>query len=201
MIHEAERLGARLLVLGARSRLGMVSLLLGSVAERTVRYATCPVLVARPRALTGHVLVATDFSDPATPALVAGIEEARRIGGRLTAVHCVDITQLDWSASFTPSPGWVDLVRASQTSLREDAEARLRAALSSLGATGDVLAVCGDPPNAIAGAATQLGAEVVIVGTAGRTGLKRVTLGSVAEGVVRHAPTSVMVVRLAAGSA
>jgi nucleotide-binding universal stress UspA family protein len=45
-------------------------------------------------------------------------------------------------------------------------------------------------------AAAKLDAELIVVGTAGRTGLDRFMLGSVAEAVVRTAPCSVLVVRL-----
>lgn len=197
IIREAERLGARLVVVGARSRRGLGDALIGSVAQRTVRHAGGPVLVARPRPLSGHVVVATDFSDPALPALVAAGEEVRRIGGRLTAVHCVDLEELEWvTGALASSQASLDLGEEALAVLLREAEGRLRAALELAGIPGEVQGVLGRPGPAIVAAASELGAEIVIVGTSGRTGLRRVTLGSVAEAVVATADTSVLVVRL-----
>ncbi|MDB4934999.1 MAG: Universal stress protein UspA [Labilithrix sp.] len=55
--------------------------------------------------------------------------------------------------------------------------------------------VAGEPWREITETASRIGAELIIVGTAGRTGLSRMALGSVADKVVRHAPCSVLVVR------
>jgi nucleotide-binding universal stress UspA family protein len=198
IVEEAGRLGARLVVVGNRGRTGLAATLLGSVAARVVRYAHCPVLVARPRPLTGKVLVATDFSDPALPAIRAAAEETSRIGGKITAVHCLD----------APSPDWLGLIHgatveglaiseASSRVARDRARDRLAAALGQAGIAGEMFVVSGSPADVIVDVAREVQAEVIVVGTAGRTGLRRVVLGSVAERVVRHAPTSVLVVRLA----
>ena len=64
--------------------------LLGSAAENVVLYANCPVLVARPSP-AGKVLAATDFSDPALPALEAGAKEAQRRKADLTIIHALDL--------------------------------------------------------------------------------------------------------------
>ena len=55
----------------------------------------------------------------------------------------------------------------------------------------------GPAASAIVDTAARIGADLVIVGTVGLTGFKRLVLGSVAESVVRNAPCSVLVVRLA----
>jgi nucleotide-binding universal stress UspA family protein len=62
-------------------------------------------------------------------------------------------------------------------------------------AQGDVEVIDGLPDSAIPAHAEKLGAELVVVGTHGRTGLARLALGSVAEHVVRSADCSVLVVR------
>ncbi len=197
LIRESERLRASLIVVGAGPKPGLVASLRGTVAERTLRYANIPVLVARARRLTGVVLVATDFSDGLLPALDAGAAEARRIKGRLIVAHCIDVAQLEWiNGSFTATRDWVDLSERSIDALRADAEVRIVAALASVHAEGAAIVLSGDPASAIVAAATDKRAEIIVVGTAGRKGLKRMALGSVAEAVVRHADTSVLVVRL-----
>jgi nucleotide-binding universal stress UspA family protein len=197
IIREAERMGAGLIVIPAEPRPGLTASLRGTLAERTVRHAQVPVLVTRPRKLTGLVLAATDFSDATLPALEAASAEARRIEGRVAALHCIDLAELEWiNGSFTATRNWVDLSERSVMTLRADAEARLRTALAKVGATGDVLVRTGEPAAAIVDVAAEQGAEIIVVGTNGRRGLQRMTMGSVAEAVVRHAATSVLVVRL-----
>src|SRR5579863_9435278 len=69
IVRTADEVGATLVVVSSRGATGLDRLLLGSVAERVVRYAHCAVLVARPHAPTGHILVATDFSESAAAAV------------------------------------------------------------------------------------------------------------------------------------
>ena len=86
IIEKAEEWRADLVVIGAQG----TSRLFGSVAQKVVRYAHCPVLVARARAVRGHILAATDFSDHALPALMAAREEAAASGARVSVIHAVD---------------------------------------------------------------------------------------------------------------
>ena len=59
----------------------------------------------------------------------------------------------------------------------------------------------GDPAAEIARFAADAGIDVIVIGTHGRTGLDRLVIGSVAEKVMREAPCSVLVVKLARGTA
>jgi nucleotide-binding universal stress UspA family protein len=79
-------------------------------------------------------------------------------------------------------------VRASLATMLADALART-------GAAGETRVMEGEAANAIVACAEELGAELVVVGTHGRTGLRRLALGSVAERVVRNASCSVLTVR------
>jgi len=58
-----------------------------------------------------------------------------------------------------------------------------------------VYVTTGHPAERIVALATAVDADVIVLGTHGRTGLKRIVLGSVAEEVVRRAPCTVMVIR------
>lgn len=199
LVLEAEQMGADLLVVGSHGHTGIARVLLGSVAERVVRYAGCSVLVSRPRTLTARVLVATDFSDPALPALRAAADEVRRIDGKLTAFHAIDLSALDWSSTgASTDAGGLPILADAVARMGQEARARLDQALASVGTRGDGVILEGAPAPLIVKVAHEIEAELIIVGTSGRTGLKRVTLGSVAEAVVRHARTSVLVVRLGA---
>lgn len=195
IIEEAERSQADLVVLGTHGRTGVARALLGSVAERTVRYAHCPVLIARPHTSSGNVIIATDFSNPALPAVHAAADEVRRIGGRLIAVHCVDRSELDWTYRI-PTPGRDVIIEHAVAEMHRSARAQLAAALDIAGVAGDCEVLEGRPAEEIVEASARHDAELIVVGTAGRTGLSRVTLGSVAERVVRTAEVPVLVVRL-----
>ena len=83
--------------------------------------------------------------------------------------------------------------------LRADALTRLQACLRRFHAEGERQVVDGLAAPAIVKVARELPAELVVVGTRGRTGLSRLTLGSVAEAVLSSAPCSVLVVRLGHG--
>ena len=67
--------------------------------------------------------------------------------------------------------------------------------MKRVGATGEVKVLEGPVASSIVACAEELGAELIVVGTHGRTGLARLTLGSVAEHVIRNAGCSVLAVR------
>lgn len=180
----ASRIGAAVVALGP-----------GATATRVAHHARWAVLVARLSPAGGAVLGATDFSDPALPAIETAAHEATRRGVPLRLLHAVDISL---SALFAmPGPvmvaeSSVDMVAA----LVESARARLDESLRRFGATGDTIVAQGPPAPAITEAAATLAAALVVVGTRGRSGLPRLLLGSVAEAVMRDAPCSVLAVPL-----
>jgi nucleotide-binding universal stress UspA family protein len=165
------------------------------VAERVLRYAHAPVLIARAATRTGNVLVATDLSDPSLPAIAAAAREATRAGVRVTALHCVE--PISVVAMPADGLGWSPVVLPSVLDEAcRVASKKLAQASAPFGLAGDRRVVVGSPSVAIVTAAEEIGADLIIVGTRGKTGLKRVLLGSVAEAVVRLAGCSVLVVRL-----
>lgn len=184
ILRHAETMGAGVIVVGA-----------GSVAERVVRYARCPVLVARPSA-PGAVLAATDFSDSALPAVAAGAAEAHRRRVGFAVLHSLDFGPImteTYGGAFAMVP---PLQPEERARLRAETLQALQRALTHVGAEGATIVTDGAPGTAIIEAARTLPAELVVVGTIGRTGLSRFALGSVAEAVVRRAPCSTLVMRL-----
>jgi nucleotide-binding universal stress UspA family protein len=170
--------------------------ILGSAAGHIVRYANCPVLVARPSP-TGKVLAATDFSEPALPAVEAGAAEARHRKADLTIIHAVDLFPLMspfHGAYFSYDGPPIEL----NNSMKAIWQQKLDECVRSFKAKGGGLLRDGPAVPAILSAASELQAQLLVVGTHGRTGLSRmIALGSVAEAVVRTAPCSVLIVRLA----
>jgi nucleotide-binding universal stress UspA family protein len=199
IVRKAEELQAQLLVVASRGTTGLARLLLGSVAERVVRHAHCPVLVARPATGSGRILAATDLSDPSLPAVKQAAAEARAHQLRLSLLHVI---ALPWQMLSGLSPlGPVPAVPDDETleGVRVAALSTLRELLVRFEVEGEVKAVVGhQAAAAILTEAEALNAELIVVGTRGQTALSRMTLGSVAERVVSHAHCSVLVVRLGA---
>jgi nucleotide-binding universal stress UspA family protein len=196
VVLEAEARGADLVVVGSRGATGLERFLLGSVAERVVRHAHCPVLVARSSPASGIVLGATDFSDPSNEAVDSAAIVARWVGARLDLLHAVDVTPPIVVGMTAPlGATWVPVPDEEVATMRETAREILDDTHVRLGVRGASHVVLGRPPQAIVEKARELPAQLVVAGTRGRTGLARLTLGSVAEGVVRDAPCSVLVVR------
>ncbi len=203
IVQQAETWKADLVVVGSHGATGLARVLLGSVAERVVRHAHAPVLVARPISKSGEVLVGTDFSDPNLPAVAAAAWEAKREQRRLTILHSIEIPTMASMSSYLSVPfggiAYGGLDAEAMASLETMIDGRLRDVLAEADATeGARTVVWGPPGAALIHAAERLNAELVVVATLGRTGLRRLLVGSVAETVVRAAPCSVLVVRLAA---
>lgn len=193
VVRYAEEHDVDLIVVGATGRTGLSRLLLGSTAERVVRYSHCSVLVARDVPPSSRVLVSTDLSTAALPAVERAKEEARLRSAKLDVLHVMDFSALGWAAAAGPLGGFAVPVPV------EKMEEMRRIAVETLQALGGpdagVHVAEGSPKRAIVSAAETLHADLVVLGTHGRTGLVRMALGSVAEAVVRSAPCSVLVVR------
>lgn len=191
IVRRAEALAAGLVVVGAGSDH------LGAVGARVVRYAHTPVLVVRSPRGRGGVLAATDLSDPAVPAIEVASREAKRLGVPLTVLH-----QVELGASFLSGLGPLGPVpllpdEATLEGVRAALLEILQGLLARFGVEGDCRVITeGDAAGGILATARELDTELIVVGTHGRTGLRRIALGSVAETVIRDASCSVLAVRL-----
>jgi universal stress protein A len=135
------------------------------------------------------------LSEPSLPAVTAASAEARRRGAKLRVIHVPGF--LDIEAGYLLELGTPSLPKRKPED--ESAKLALSEAVAKLGVEADCAIVYGRPAATILRAAEGLGAELVVVGTHGRTGLARIALGSTAEKVVNGAHCSVLAVRLAIG--
>ena len=192
ILRAAERIRAGVVVVGRKTDHRDLHVP-GNAAEHIVRYANCPVLVARPSP-DGNVLAATDFSGPSLPAVEAGATEARRLGVDLTILHAIDLLPVmnPYYGEFFGMPP-MDL----SDQMRKLWQSKLDECVHHFKARGGGLLRDGSAASEILSAASELPAQLLVVGNHGRTGLNRVALGSVAEAVVRTAPCSVLIVRFA----
>jgi nucleotide-binding universal stress UspA family protein len=135
-----------------------------------------------------------DFSETSWEALAEAAELAARGGeAHLVILHVeegTDVAALGEMAVTSPEAArrLVEDTRRSLERCRAEAEqiARGRVAAES---------VAGDPASEIVRFAERQAVDLIVMGTHGRTGIRRILLGSVAERVVRSAPCSVLVVR------
>lgn len=198
IVQRARALGNATIVLGASGSGGRPHGLLGRVATHVVRHAPASVIVVRRRHPGGRVIAAVDFSESSEQAFVEATRVVRVQQRPLVLLHCLESIAAAYAlgdpamspAPISPIPA-EELDREAQRA----AEARLQSLLTSARIDGEVLVVQEPPTTAIPHVAERLGADLIVVATAGRTGLPRLLLGSVAESVVAHAPCSVLVVR------
>jgi nucleotide-binding universal stress UspA family protein len=138
------------------------------------------------------LLVPTDFSDHSTRALDAAKEIARLSGGKIHLLHCY---QLNVGGV---SPYGVTIPDDFNQRIRDAAAAQLAEIEEAV--TADGIAVEAHltpryPSEAIADLARELGADMIVMGTRGATGLQHILLGSVAERTLRIAPCPVLTVK------
>ena len=135
-----------------------------------------------------QVLVPVDFSDCSTEALRYAAAVAAKFGAGLSVLHVVEPWHADWRMDTL----------AFQRRLHTEALRRLRQIVADeLRGVGQVHAKLhgGHPVGTIVDFARRSKADLIIMGSHGRGGVKRALIGSVAERVVRHAPCPVLVVR------
>lgn len=139
-----------------------------------------------------HILVPTDFSEYANYALDYAIELAQKLQARLTLLHAVETMPLEVAESATPrSPSyWQEL----GSDIEQNLEASVKR-IHDVGLQGETMIVHGVPFQSIIDTARGQGADLIVMGTHGRTGLTHVLMGSVTEKVVRLAPCPVLVTR------
>ena len=191
----ASALRPDLLVMGTHGRSGFERWVLGSVTDRVLRKARCPVLtVSLPangpdQVPAKRVLCAIDLSETSERTLAYALALASKAKAPLTVVHVVEgITE-----ATAPVPYGV-----SQYGLRLEAEARERlhrVLPSSAGCPVEEVVVTGKPYREILRLAAERGASLIVVGTHGPDPVDRMFFGSTADHVVRDAPCAVVTVR------
>jgi universal stress protein A len=140
------------------------------------------------------ILCPTDFSDAAANAERQAIDLARALGAELVLLHVASDAPL-WSETlYTPE---LRIVFEGQRKWAEQAlDARAKTLVAD-GVTARSVVRTGVAWQEIVRAVSEERADMIVMGTHGRTGLDRMLMGSVAERVVRQAPCPVLTVRLA----
>lgn len=149
---------------------------------------------------TAKIVVGVDFSSEAEVAAHQALGMARHLGAELVLVHVRAIVELPVVPEKAPGAErsrqerWRDHDARELAAVREEL-GRLRERLSGQGALVSQLLVEDYPDDGLCAAASELMARLTVVGTHGRTGLRWLQMGSVAQHVVRQSETDVLVAR------
>jgi nucleotide-binding universal stress UspA family protein len=189
---------ADLIVMGTHGLSGFERFMLGSVAEKVIRKAACPVLTVPPAAMTRatvpytRVLCPVDFSDSSLAALRFASSLAEEADANLQILHVID-----W-----PDDDGLLLEGFDSPELRGRLEGEARGRLEAL-ITDDIRMWCkpstkvahGKPYREILQTAQDEGADLIVVGVRGRTPVDLMVFGSTTNQVVRRASCPVLTLR------
>lgn len=199
ILEMAEAWKADLIVIGTKGWNEFSKLVFGSVADKVMNHARCPVRLARPGASSkgpANLLIAYDgspFADAAVSA-VAGRQWPKGTKATLLAVSEFQLRMGELADALTNALG-----HGKGASPWPWMDGKLKKAAKALDAAGiktETSLVIGEIRHTILRKAKLLKADTIFLGSHGYTGLRRVMLGSVAAAVAAHAPCSVEVVHI-----
>jgi nucleotide-binding universal stress UspA family protein len=195
----AEERDIDLIVMGTHGRRGLGYLFLGSVAEKIVRRAKCPVLTVResrhPRPVDRRtrILAPVDFSESSLQALSHAKEITAFYGSRLSLFHVIE---------ETVHPYFYGTGKTSILEFRPDIKSRCEKAMKRMfaEAPGPDVEVThhtetGHAVREILRFVEREKVDLLVISTHGLTGLRHFLIGSIAEKVVRRAPCPVLTVK------
>jgi nucleotide-binding universal stress UspA family protein len=203
ILDEAGRLQSDLIVLGTHGHSGFERWMLGSVTEKVLRKAPCPVLTVPPqvgeapddaRRLFKRILCAIDFSEASLKGLEYALSLAQEADAALVLMHVIEglPEPPDWQTSHGPAVA--EYLRLSE----QDALRRLRAAVphdASSWCQPEIIVRAGKPYQAILAVAQEHDCHLIVMGVHGRNPLDRLFFGSTTTQVVRTAATPVLTVK------
>ncbi|HEX4640117.1 MAG TPA: universal stress protein [Chthoniobacterales bacterium] len=197
--HLARQRKIDLIVVATRGNTGLKHLLLGSTAERIVRYSPCPVLVVYPRLKTEkrglrfeRILVPIDFSDCSLTGLEYAKQLAQRFESKLVLLNSVAFQYYITNDEYARYDLPLLLQQAEKASRRQMRE--LIQETDWDGIEVEPSLQIGHAGQQICARAAEDDADLIVTSTHGTTGFKHILVGSTAEYVVRHATCPVLVV-------
>ncbi|OGW37459.1 MAG: hypothetical protein A2010_15255 [Nitrospirae bacterium GWD2_57_9] len=196
IVEAAEKDKSTMIVMGRRGRTGLKRLMMGSVTARVIGLAPCNVLVV-PRAAEVRfksILVATDGSRYSAAAVSEAIGLAKRNGSQLTVISVVPAeiatpTDIDFTVNQR------ELIAEKEMRNAEQNAKAVKEAAQKEGVSVKAFVMSGKPAEAVIQIAGEQKADLIVVGSHGRTGVERLLMGSVAERVIVLASCPVLVVK------
>lgn len=176
VVEEAIKRQINMIIIGRRGYKGLMKLLMGEVAARVIGHAPCKVLVV-PRAAKfdcKDIVIASDGSKHSTAAAIEGIDIAKRCGGNVIAI----------SSSISDEESY-----GAKKNVNEVIEAATKYNVAAEPATPR-----GKSYETIIAMAASRASGLIVMGSYGHTGLKKLFMGSSTEKVIGQAPCAVLVV-------
>lgn len=205
IVERAAKLQAGLIVMGTHGTGGFQHLLLGSVTEKVLRKARCPVLTVPPRAHSRSqlpfrdILCAVDFSEASLDAVRSALSLSEESSASLTLLHV-----LEWPWDEPPAPSIEELPREQGLALaefRRYAEASAKKRLESLIPDSNHSSRIatnlrsGKPYLQILDVAREKHADLIVIGVHGRDPVDLALFGSTTNQIVRRAECPVLTLR------
>ena len=192
LVRATEEIGPDLLLVGATRRGRIGQTFLGTTAGHVLHHTYTPLLVVHEPAPSGpvaRVLVTTDLSDLSAHAFQAGLNLTRTLLAAPAAPEIRCLLVAGYDPALVPPPDPDRLLASGNLALRDFVERHVPE-----GITVETAVRAGDATEEIIAAAREWPADLVVLGTHGRSGLRHLLVGSVAEAVVRDSPCNVLVV-------
>ena len=204
ILSAVDRLGIDLIVIGTHGAGGFAHLMLGSVTEKVLRRAACPVMTVPPRDVDvsrlpfERILCATDFSDCSIRAVEYTMTMAEQAGARVVLAHVVE-----WPWVEPPAPafdGLPDEQAIALAAFRRHEESRSTERLNALLPVGfehqcAIRVVHGRPYEQILRVAFEEQADAIVLGVHGRRAIDLALFGSTTSQLVRRAACPVLTLR------
>ena len=202
----ARQIDSDLIILGSRGHSGLKRVLLGSTAERVIRFAPCPVLVPRGqryKAVIGltrrttrlklrNILVPTDFSDCSAAAVNYALFLAGKFKAKLELLYSME-EYVDFLAQSGMSRVLAGLHEADRLAAQDQMKKFKRLHIpSNVPCETEILT--GYPVDQICAQSRRPELDLLIMSTHGRSGFQHALMGSVAEQVARYAECPVFTV-------
>lgn len=205
IVAQTDRLHADLVVLGTHGRRGFDRLMLGSVAERVLRKAPCPVMVVPPHARPAvreripfkQILCPIDFSSSSARALMFALHLAQEADAHITLLYVIEMPPELRELSLSKQGEPID-VAAVRAAAEADALQRLRSLVPPTACTYCTIATRveeGKAQRQILRVAAEEQPDVIVMGVQGRGAVDLMLFGSTTHGVVLGADCPVLTVR------
>jgi nucleotide-binding universal stress UspA family protein len=177
IVDEASKKKVEMIIMGRHGRTGLKRLMMGSVTAKVIGHAPCKVLVVPKAATVAYkkILIATDGSKYSEAAAREAMSIAKRRESSLIAL------------SVATKNANLPNAKKSVEKIRRDAEKEKIKV--------ETLTPKGMPYKVIVDTAERKNADLIVVGSHGRTGLEKLLMGSVTERVIGHAECAVLVVK------
>jgi len=144
--------------------------------------------------MLNKIMIATDGSESSRHAASLAISLAKQSNGKVIGVYVVDIQRLARLPGYTTLHGLKKSLLDVMLKEGEEAVAYIKGKSKDEGVSFEKVILKGNPSDELLRYSKELGADILIIGSIGRTGISKFLLGSVAEKVVRHSEVPVMVV-------